>query len=142
MINKILLLLATCFIAACSAEHEAPLVATDVVVLQPVPGSAMRAGYLSLTNNSDELMTIDRVASPQFSSVEMHETLIEDGIARMRPIDEIALAPGQTVRFERGAKHLMLMQAVGDAATVTLQFYAADSLLLSVVAGQEQMQGQ
>jgi copper(I)-binding protein len=62
----------------------------------------------------------------------MHETVIEDGIARMREIPVLEIAAGETVVFERGGKHLMLMQPVGTPGTVTLNFYSDDVLLLSV----------
>ena len=59
-------------LAACSPER-APLVATDVLVNKPVPGTQMSAGYFTMQNNSDQPVTITRVVSPQFESVEMHE---------------------------------------------------------------------
>lgn len=90
------------------------------------------AGYMTLINDSDEVVSITSVASPQFDSVEMHETIIEDGIARMRPIEALVIAPGSTVKFERGGKHLMLMQPSESIDTVTLNFYSGDLLVLSV----------
>ena len=59
-----------------------------------MPGMQMTAGYLVLHNNSDEDIAIDRVASPQFGKVEMHETVIEDGIAKMSALAEIVEAEG------------------------------------------------
>jgi len=94
----------------------------------------MAAGYLELINQSGKDVRINRVSSPEYGSVEMHETVVEDGIARMREIPELEIADGDTVVFERGGKHLMLMQPVGTPETVTLNFYSDDVLLLSVSA--------
>lgn len=121
-----------CLLIACSGEQEAPLVATDVIVTRTMPGTQMSAGYLALTNNTAAMITIDRVTSPDFASVQMHESLLEDGIASMRALRSLPIAAGQTILFERGGKHLMLMQPVKDMHSVTLQFFAADILLLSV----------
>lgn len=118
-------------LAACSAGLP-PVVAGDVRISRPGGDSAMAAGYLALTNNTRDPITITRVASPQFESVAMHETVIEDGVARMRALGELTLAPGETVRFEPGGKHLMLMRPRGAAGAVRLDFFAGDTLILSV----------
>ena len=131
-----ILLLAVCLLGACDAKQDAPLVATDVIVYQSVPGSMMRAGYLTLTNNSDTTITIDQVTSPEFGSVEMHETILEDGIAKMRAMPSLSIPAGESAHFERGGKHLMLMQAAENIETVTLKFHSGNSLLLSVIAVQ------
>ena len=132
-----LYLLAICSLAACSGDHRAPLVATEVIVTQSVPGTEVRAGYFALKNNTDAVITIDRITSPDFAAVQMHETLIENGIASMRALQELPIQAGHTVRFERGGKHLMLLRPVGHLDVVTLQFYSDDTLLLSIDAGSE-----
>lgn len=131
-----------CAMTACTTEYEAPLVATDVVVYQSVPGNPMRAGYLVLTNNTDATITIDRVTSPQFGMVEMHESLLENGIAKMQALPALAVPPFDTVRFEKGGKHLMLMRPIDVFDSVTLNFYSNDTLLLSVVVDQEPARGE
>ena len=97
----------------------------------------MSAGYLQLRNTTNEPITITRVTSPDFRSVEMHESILEDGIARMVALPELSIAPGGTARLQRGGKHLMLMGPVADPETVTLQFYAGDVLVLSLNAAVE-----
>jgi copper(I)-binding protein len=62
----------------------------------------------------------------------MHETVVENGVASMRAIPVLEIADGDTVAFERGGKHLMLMQPVGTPATITLNFYSDEVLLFSV----------
>ncbi len=131
---KITALLMALLLAACSDDSRAPVVATDVTITPPVPGKTMRAGYLSLTNNTNETIRITRVGSDAFASVELHETSIEDGIARMRPLAQLVIEAGDTVRLERGGKHLMLMRPATSAETMTLRFYDGDNLLLSVAA--------
>ena len=117
--------------AACSGHH-APLVATDVDIHRPMAGLQVSAGYLALTNNTSESIVITDVSSPQFGSVEMHESKIEDGISRMRPLAELAVLPGETVRFQPGGKHLMLMRPKEDLNQVTLEFHAGQSIVLRV----------
>ena len=129
---KRLFVLMALFVAACSSESGPPLAVSDVEVTRPMPGMSMSAGYLVLRNASSEATTITHVSSPQYGSVEMHETRIEDGVSRMRKLPEVVVEPGSNVVFERGGKHLMLMRPADDLSNVTLNFYSGDALLLSV----------
>ncbi len=119
------------------AEPLAPLVATNVVVTRPMPGMKMSAGYLSLTNNTGAPIRITRVTSPQFGLVELHESTIEDGVARMREIPELVVPPHGSATLERGGKHLMLMRPGGDSDDVSLNFYDGEQLLLSIASSYE-----
>ena len=127
-----LALLSALLMVACS-QTQAPLSASDVVVTQSVPGMPMSAGYFKLTNNSGQAISISHVTSPQFASVQMHETIIKDEVARMVALETLVLQPGETVSFEPGGKHPMLMRPVDDIDSVTLEFFAGESLLLSVI---------
>jgi copper(I)-binding protein len=116
---------------ACS-NARAPLVATDISIARPKPGMQMTAAYLTLTNNTSQQITITEVTSPEFDAVQMHESVVADGIARMRRLDEVTVLPGGSVVFERGAKHLMLMQPTRESDTVTLEFIAGDAVMLNI----------
>ena len=133
MKKRALLLILLLFFGSCSGDR-APLLATDVAVSRPKPGMRMSAGYITLSNNTSEAITITRITSPEFESVEMHESILEDGISRMYPLEDVTIAAGQMVEFEPGGKHLMLMYPRSGADSATLEFYADDVLLLSVSA--------
>ncbi|MGI9220678.1 MAG: copper chaperone PCu(A)C [Woeseiaceae bacterium] len=126
-----LLILSSMLLAACGAEQLA-LTAGDIDIPPPVPGANMGAAYLTLSNNTAQEITIDKVASPELKSVEMHESVLEEGVSRMLRLPQVTIAPRQSVVFERGAKHLMLRYPTETPQQVTLQFYAGDAMLLSV----------
>jgi copper(I)-binding protein len=128
---KRLVLCLVLFIGACSSD-TAPLTISDVVIRKPVPGMQMSAGYFNMTNHTSETVVITTVTSPQFDSVEMHETVIEDSVARMRGLGDLVLAPGSSVEFQPGGKHLMLMRPIEDLTSVTLDFHAGDDVVLSI----------
>lgn len=129
-----LLVLAAILIGACSAEPQPPLVATELVVTRPMPGSGMSAAYLTLTNNAEQTIRITRVTSAEFESVQIHESTLENGVARMRAIPELRIPPGESVTLQRGGKHLMLMRSTGPSDNVSLQFFDDQNLVLSVDA--------
>ncbi|MDH5321564.1 MAG: copper chaperone PCu(A)C, partial [Gammaproteobacteria bacterium] len=99
---------------------------------RPITGSAMGAGYFTLHNRSGQLIRIDRISSPDLAGVAMHESILQDGIARMVELQDIAVAPHSSVVFEAGGKHLMLNYAATRPGVVTLQFFAGPAMLLSV----------
>ena len=124
-------LLVALLVAACG-QPQPPLVATDVEVTKPMPGMKMSAGYFVLTNNTDEAIRITGVTSAQFAAVEIHETKIEDGISRMRELDELIVPPQGSVTLERGGKHLMLMRPGELRDRVSLQLMSDDAPVLAI----------
>ena len=121
-------------LAACSEAPGPPIAVTNVVVSAPGAAMPMAAGYMQIGNRSGAPIRITKVSSPNYESVEMHETTVEDGIARMRKLPELVIDDGETITFERGGKHLMLMRPVGEPDSVTLNFYSEDVLLVTVSA--------
>lgn len=128
---RILILLLFVGVASCGSDQP-PLVIEDLVLTRPIPGTAMGAGYFTLRNTSKQLIRIDRVGSPDLLAVAMHESALEDGIARMVELQEISIPPQSTVVFEAGGKHLMLSYEAATPELVTLQFFAGPMMLLSV----------
>ena len=128
---RIAFLLAALCLVACGTPQP-PLVASDVEITAPLPGRPMSAGYLVLTNNTDADIRITRVASPQFGSVEIHETTIEDGVARMRELGELVVPARGSVNLERGGKHLMLMRADDIGDSILLRLYSDETPVLDI----------
>ena len=124
-------LLTAVVICACS-DPSAPLVARNIEITAPVPGANMSAGYLTLSNNTDAAITINQVTSPQFGRVEIHESSVENGVARMRQTPQIRIEAGESLVFTRGGLHLMLMQPEKNVEAVTLVFYSDDAPVLSI----------
>jgi copper(I)-binding protein len=78
-------------------------------IVMPPPGAPMAAGYFELYNPGATALVLESLESNAFESVEMHETIEEAGVSRMRPLANATIAPGETLRFEPGGMHLMLM---------------------------------
>lgn len=95
-------------LAGCQRRDAGPEVTHARVVLPP-PGMGMAVGYFELRNPGSTPMRLRGVSSEAFASVEMHETLSENGISRMRELDEAEVPAQGSISFEPGGKHLMLM---------------------------------
>lgn len=122
------LLLAASSIAAAQA-----LTAADGWVRSAPPGTAVQAGYVRLANSGASELRVVGASSPAFEAVEIHRTIEEDGVSRMRPVDFIVIPPGQSVALEPGGLHLMLMRPkrkliLGDNVVVELVSSDGESL--------------
>jgi copper(I)-binding protein len=118
-------------LAACGAP-EAPVTVSDVDITKPLPGRHMSAGFFVIANNTDDAIRITHVESPQFERVEIHESTVEDGIARMRELGELLVPARGSVTLERGGKHLMLMRPQDLGESVTLHFFSDEIPVLTI----------
>lgn len=103
-------------------------VSNGVLVLPAVKGNPGVA-YFALTNGSDQPTTLAAVHVEGAAKTEMHET--KGG--KMEPMSWAQVEPGQTMRFERGGKHVMLFDLAetvtpGATAEMTLTFSGGDKL--------------
>ena len=111
--------------AAVGAEPAcAPVIESPWVRAAP-PGAASLAGYLVLRNPCTAPVEVAEVESKDFGMPMIHRTVVEAGVSRMRPAGKLVVAPGESLRFEPGGLHLMLMRplqplAEGDIARIRL----------------------
>jgi copper(I)-binding protein len=132
MMSRRFPVLLACLLAVACSDGRAPLVASDIEIKWPLPGSNMSAGYLVLANRGEDPITITGITSPQFASVELHETIEEDGISRMVELAALTIPPASQIELEPGGKHLMLINPRGDPGPVQLEFHSGDTVILSI----------
>jgi copper(I)-binding protein len=68
----------------------------------------MAVAYLTLRNTSATAVTVTGVRSPVAGHAMIHETKVEAGQSKMRPHEQLVVAPGATIRLEPGGLHVML----------------------------------
>lgn len=93
-------------------------------------GMPMGVAYFTLTNRGKAEDALTAAETPVAARVEFHQTQLTDGMARMRPLTQIAIGPGKTVKVEPGGIHLMLVDLnraleAGDSIPMTLTFRIA-----------------
>ena len=94
------------------------------------PGATTLAGYAVLRNDGDAPLTVRSVSSPDFRGVSLHESVSVDGVAQMRTLESLLIAPGGTLLLAPTGKHLMLMQPAREltpGATVSVHFVLKDT---------------
>lgn len=112
-----------------TAQAAGRLAVEDAWIRTAPPTATMRAGYAILRNTGDAPLVIRSVTSDVFGDVSVHATTIENGMARMRELERLQLAAGDSVTLEPGGKHLMLMRPAREldaGAKVVIRFEIED----------------
>ena len=97
------------FFVAASAHAEGKLGVFDAWIRAAPPGTSTVAGYATLKNTGDAPISVLTVQSNAFRGSSIHQTVVEHGVARMRELPRVDLAPGTVVEMKPGGAHLMLI---------------------------------
>ena len=82
---------------------------SDAYIRTMPPGQKNTAAYLKLTNQGDHQCTMTGGRSALAAKVEIHQHQHSDGMMKMRPVPALTLQPGETIMFQPGGYHLMLL---------------------------------
>lgn len=106
------------------------------------PGAPVVGGYVTIMNMGSEADRLLGATSIISSNVQIHQSTIVEGVARMRPVkDGVPIVPGDTVTFEPGGLHLMFLNPSnrpkdGETFSVTLIFEKAGAINVAFTARQ------
>ncbi|MEZ0469854.1 copper chaperone PCu(A)C [Luteimonas salinilitoris] len=104
------------------------VLASDAWIREVPAGGSVAGGYLAISNGSGSDDRLLAVESDQAARVEIHEMRHEDGIMRMRHLDDgLPLPVGERTALAPGGYHLMFIEparpfAAGDEVPATLRF--------------------
>jgi copper(I)-binding protein len=92
-----------------------------------LPADIPAGGYMTLLNTGNADRVLVAVTSTDYGDIGIHESLVDHGVSKMRPVESITLKPHIPLRFREGGYHLMLMQPhrgihPGDHVVMTLRF--------------------
>ncbi len=74
------------------------------------PGATVGVGYLTITNNGKEADTLTGGTFEGADHIEIHEMKMDGDKMMMRQLkDGLEIKPGETVKFNPGANHLMFV---------------------------------
>jgi copper(I)-binding protein len=95
---------------------------------------------MTLANPGRKPEALVRVESPLAGMVMIHRSSVEGGVAAMRMVASVRVAPGGQVRFAPGGYHLMFTGLtrtlkVGDTLPATLTFASGAKVKVSFVVG-------
>lgn len=64
---------------------------------------------MTLTNTGQATRSLIGVSATGYHMAHLHRSEEKDGVAMMSAVHQLDIAPGQTVTFEHGGLHVMLM---------------------------------
>jgi periplasmic copper chaperone A len=101
------------------------------------PGASVGAAYLIVRNKGDRDDRLVSASGEVAQSVEPHETVEENGVARMRPLEAASIPAGEMLVMRPGGAHLMLMGLAaplkeGSTFPLTLSFERAGTMTVEV----------
>lgn len=112
-------------VGALSVDHP--------MAFETAPMAMTGGGFMTITNKGAEADRLIAVRA-DFPKVEIHETVVTDGVNQMLPVKAIEIAPGATVTLQPGGYHVMFMGLQGrqlkegDTVPATLVFERAGEL--------------
>jgi len=98
---------------------------------------ATGAVYLSISNHGTAPDRLLAVRTPMAEKAELHESKMENGVMKMRPLGPITIGPSQSAVLKPGADHVMLMGLKqplkqGETFPLTLTFEKAGDIQVNV----------
>ncbi len=118
------------------------IVVTDAWVRQPNPAMKMGSAFLTIENRTPTPISLVSVTSPAAKTIEMHESLVQNGVMSMRRVHGIPIPPHRAARLEPGGLHLMLIGLEqplrpGDRIDFVLQFDHGETHLVHALVKQD-----
>ena len=109
MIRSSSLLAAALLATATLGAQAGAISVTDPYAMAVPPGQPNSAVFMTLVNNSKENRALVAAETPSAGVVELHTHVHEDGMMKMRKVDNIEIPAGQTVTLKPSGFHVMLI---------------------------------
>jgi periplasmic copper chaperone A len=103
------------------------------------PASAHNGAiYLTITNHGKDEDRLTGASTPAAAKAELHNSVNDNGVMKMRAMDGVAIKPGGSAAFKPGGMHIMLVGLAhplkaGDSFPVTLDFARAGAKTVTVM---------
>jgi copper(I)-binding protein len=129
--HRIILATALAITATVAQAHDftAGSIYVDHPMIEEAPPNApVLGGYVAIYNSSDADDRLVGIESPAAEKVELHRSVITDGIARMQPlVDGLVVPAGSSIWVGADGTHAMFVKpnrryVVGDEVPATLIF--------------------
>ena len=119
------------------AEKNMEINIADLWISEAPPTVSVLVAYVTLINNSEKPVSLVSVSCPLFSSIEIHRSIIKNGIVSMEKHATLEILSKSTIKLSPGDYHLMLFNPemplkIGD--TPVFMFGFSDGTQISVKA--------
>lgn len=98
-----------------------------------IPGTENGAAYATLENLNEETVKITDISSEVSDVAEIHRHIMSGNVMKMKEVNPLSIAPGETIKFQPGGYHFMLF-----GLTSPLKAEESFSLILHFDSGSQQ----
>ncbi len=107
-------------------NNQAPLEISQAHMMQMPPGQTRAAVYMSIKNIAKEPQFLVQASTEIAGATEIHNTVYEEGMMKMRRVNHLQFNPGDSTNFEPGGLHFMLLDVaeppgVGESFNLVLE---------------------
>ena len=138
MINRSLTLLLLIAISQLSCTESGPVLSvSQLQLIAPAPGRKASVAYMTIHNQGGTPAVLTGISSSRFARVELHQTVLKDGVARMQALGAVTIDANSSTDFAPGGRHVMLLdptRALKPGDEVTLQFHFESGAILIVAS--------
>jgi copper(I)-binding protein len=130
-------ILVAALLIAAPALAQTPAVRVDHAWARATTSAAQAGGIFLTVTDTGAPDRLVGASTPVAATAELHETVNDNGVMRMRPVPGLPLEAGKPVVLKPGSYHLMLMGLKqqlkpGDTFPVTLTFEKAPPVTATV----------
>lgn len=124
-------------ITSCNFGPSHPVTIEDAWIREAPPNATAMAGYMLITNHTENNIILQSATSPAFKTIEFHRSVEKDGVYRMIPQLHLHIDANSSFELKPGDFHLMLFNPVkrlveGDNAVITLNFSDEQTVVTTV----------
>ena len=95
---------------ACNQNSDEPIQIQNAWIREAPPGASAMAGYMTITNTSDDDLILHQADSESFKAIEFHRSIEKDGVYKMVPHIHLHIAAHSTIELKPGDYHLMMFK--------------------------------
>jgi periplasmic copper chaperone A len=131
-------LVGAALVTAVLASAGESLKAENAWVPWAPPGLTVQVAYMTIVNRGATDQVIVSAESTDYERIELHRSVIKDGVSTMQAIDEVRVPANGRVEFEPTGLHLMLIgprrpQAVDGHVQIVLRLSGGEEVAVSAV---------
>ena len=120
-------------ISSAYAQASSPIVISHAWARATPASAANGAVYLTITNHGTTDDRLTGASTAVASKAQMHITLNENGVMKMRPMADVPIKAGGSAQFKPDGMHIMLLGLkhplkAGDTFPLTLTFEKAGAV--------------
>ena len=124
-------------ISSVYAQTNPPIVISHAWARATPASAANGAVYLTITNHGTADDRLTGASTAVASKAQMHVTLNENGVMKMRPLADVPIKAGGSAQFKPDGMHIMLLGLkhplkAGDTFPLTLTFDKAGAVEIMV----------